>query len=77
MFDYGTQGNIQHYNQPTAPQYQFNNFPKTLPTVFFTGGEDYLGNSVFPVRHILTYSRPNRRCHFARIDSSSLCSQRT
>jgi hypothetical protein len=43
MFDYGTQGNMEHYNQPDAPQYQFSNFPKNLPVAFFTGGQDYLG----------------------------------
>jgi lysosomal acid lipase/cholesteryl ester hydrolase len=43
MFDYGKDGNMLHYNQPNPPQYELNNFPKRLPTAFFTGGQDYLG----------------------------------
>jgi pimeloyl-ACP methyl ester carboxylesterase len=44
MFDYGTQGNIQHYNQPTPPQYELTNFPTSLPVAIFNGGDDYLAD---------------------------------
>ncbi len=44
MFDYGTQGNMQHYNQPTPPQYVLQNFPTSLPVAVFMGGEDYLAD---------------------------------
>jgi pimeloyl-ACP methyl ester carboxylesterase len=44
MYDYGKQGNIQHYNQPQAPQYNLAEFPKTLPTALFCGGKDYLAD---------------------------------
>eukprot|EP01087_Luapelamoeba_hula_P010795 TRINITY_DN2876_c0_g1_i2.p1 TRINITY_DN2876_c0_g1~~TRINITY_DN2876_c0_g1_i2.p1 ORF type:complete len:316 (-),score=28.97 TRINITY_DN2876_c0_g1_i2:8-955(-) len=41
-FDYGTQGNIQHYGQPTPPQYDLGNI--TLPVALFTGTNDYLAD---------------------------------
>lgn len=44
MYDYGTQGNIQHYKQPTPPQYVLANLPTTLPIALFTGGNDYLAD---------------------------------
>jgi pimeloyl-ACP methyl ester carboxylesterase len=43
-FDYGTQGNMQHYNQPTAPAYEFQYFPANLPVALFAGGQDYLAD---------------------------------
>jgi pimeloyl-ACP methyl ester carboxylesterase len=44
MYDYGYDGNMQHYNQPTPPQYQLSQFPKNLPTALFTGSNDYLAD---------------------------------
>jgi len=46
MFDYGTKGNIQHYNQPTPPQYELSNFPTQdeMPMALFAGGNDYLAD---------------------------------
>jgi len=44
MFDYGKQGNIEHYNQPVPPQYNLELFPKTLNTALFAGGQDYLAD---------------------------------
>jgi len=44
MFDYGTEGNLQHYNQTTPPQYELEYFPSSLKTSLFTGGEDYLAD---------------------------------
>jgi len=43
-YDYGTAGNVQHYGQPTPPQYSFSNYPTTLPTVLVTGGVDGLAD---------------------------------
>jgi len=43
-FDYGTQGNIVHYNQPTPPQYEVSYFPTDLPLALFTGTHDYLAD---------------------------------
>jgi len=45
-FDYGAQGNIQKYGQPTPPPYKLSDFPANLPTVLFTGGIDGLADSV-------------------------------
>jgi pimeloyl-ACP methyl ester carboxylesterase len=46
MFDYGKTGNIEHYNQPTPPQYELSNFPTQaeMPMALFAGGEDYLAD---------------------------------
>jgi len=44
MYDYGTTGNMQHYNQPTPPHYHINKIPSTLPIALFTGGNDYLAD---------------------------------
>jgi len=44
MFDYGYAGNMQHYGQPTPPQYDLQKFPKFLPVAIFAGGEDYLAD---------------------------------
>jgi len=43
-YDYGTAGNLQHYGQPTPPQYSFSNYPTTLPTVLVAGGIDGLAD---------------------------------
>jgi len=52
-YDYGEEGNKKHYNSPTPPVYDFNNFPKALPVAFFCGGEDYLADPT-DVRYLLT-----------------------
>jgi len=43
-FDYGTQGNIARYGQPTPPPYNIANFPSELPLVLVTGGIDGLAD---------------------------------
>eukprot|EP01123_Difflugia_compressa_P008367 TRINITY_DN2477_c1_g1_i1.p1 TRINITY_DN2477_c1_g1~~TRINITY_DN2477_c1_g1_i1.p1 ORF type:complete len:396 (+),score=65.96 TRINITY_DN2477_c1_g1_i1:79-1266(+) len=43
-YDYGTQGNIQHYGQSTPPPYLISKFPSQLPVVFITGGIDGLAD---------------------------------
>jgi len=43
-YDYGTQGNMQHYNQPTPPAYNLKDFPTDLPVALFAGGTDYLAD---------------------------------
>jgi pimeloyl-ACP methyl ester carboxylesterase len=43
-YDYGSQGNIKHYNQPIPPQYELEYFPKNLPVALFTGSNDYLAD---------------------------------
>jgi len=43
-YDYGTQGNIAHYNQPTPPPYPLKNYPTSLPLVLVTGGIDGLAD---------------------------------
>lgn len=66
MYDYGTQGNVQHYGQPTPPQYVLANMPKTLPIALFTGGNDYLADptdvatliSDLPVPPVLHHNEP-------------------
>jgi hypothetical protein len=35
MYDYGTAGNMQHYNQPTPPQYDVKTIPSTVPIALF------------------------------------------
>jgi len=45
-YDYGTAGNMQHYNQPTPPQYELSNFPTNLPTVLYWGGNDGLADPI-------------------------------
>jgi len=44
MYDYGKKGNIQHYDQPDAPEYDLTQFPKELPVALFAGGQDYLAD---------------------------------
>lgn len=44
MFDYGTQGNLQHYNSTTPPVYNLQNVPSSLPIAVFTGGKDVLAD---------------------------------
>jgi len=43
--DWGYEGNMKHYNQPTPPAYNLSNFPSTLPYALFTGGNDYLADT--------------------------------
>jgi len=45
-YDYGKKGNIQHYDQPTPPEYDLTKFPTQteLPMALFAGGEDYLAD---------------------------------
>jgi len=43
-YDYGTQGNLQHYNQATPPAYNLKEFPADLPVALFAGGSDYLAD---------------------------------
>jgi hypothetical protein len=35
MYDYGEQGNMQHYNQSTPPQYDLTTIPQSLPIALF------------------------------------------
>jgi len=44
MFNYGSQGNMQHYNQSTPPIYDLSKFPTSLPVAIFMGGEDFLAD---------------------------------
>jgi len=44
MYDYGTEGNIEHYGQPTPPEYNLSTYPTDLPTILFCGGEDGLAD---------------------------------
>jgi len=45
-YDYGKEGNIQHYDQPTPPEYDLTKFPtmEQLPMALFAGGQDYLAD---------------------------------
>eukprot|EP01116_Phalansterium_solitarium_P013435 TRINITY_DN30799_c0_g1_i1.p1 TRINITY_DN30799_c0_g1~~TRINITY_DN30799_c0_g1_i1.p1 ORF type:complete len:385 (-),score=120.36 TRINITY_DN30799_c0_g1_i1:136-1290(-) len=43
-FDYGREGNMEHYGQPTPPAYDLTKFPTNLPVALFTGGHDYLAD---------------------------------
>jgi len=43
-YDYGKQGNMEHYNQPTPPPYKIADFPPQLPLVLVTGGIDGLAD---------------------------------
>jgi len=71
-FDYGTAGNLIHYNQTTPPQYSLGNLPKTLPIALFTGGNDYLADPIdvarliseLPVPPVLHHNEPT----FAHVD---------
>jgi pimeloyl-ACP methyl ester carboxylesterase len=42
MYDFGSQGNLQHYGQPTPPPYPLANI--TVPLALFAGQEDDLGD---------------------------------
>jgi pimeloyl-ACP methyl ester carboxylesterase len=42
MYDYGKEGNMEHYHQPTAPVFNISNI--ATPTALFSGGEDWLGD---------------------------------
>ncbi|AWP18228.1 Lipase isoform 3 [Scophthalmus maximus] len=41
-FDFGASGNMRHYNQSTAPEYQVQNMK--VPTALFSGGQDTLAD---------------------------------
>jgi len=43
-YDYGYQGNMRQYGQPTPPEYKLQNFPKNLPVALFTGSNDVLAD---------------------------------
>jgi len=66
-FDFGTDGNWQHYNQSTPPQYDIGALPKSLPIAFFTGGNDYLADptdvqylrSHLPVPPVFEHNEPD------------------
>lgn len=65
-FDFGKEGNMKHYGQPTPPQYDLGNFPETLPFALFTGGNDYLADPAdvatlvasLPSQSVLTHFEP-------------------
>jgi len=44
MFNFGEQGNMQHYNQSTPPLYDIGKMPTGLPVAIFSGGRDYLAD---------------------------------
>lgn len=44
MFDYGSNGNMQHYGQRFPPQFNLTNWPSSLPVALFAGSKDYLGD---------------------------------
>ena len=44
MYDWGYAGNMRHYNQPTAPLYNFTNYPISVPLAMFTGDMDELAD---------------------------------
>jgi lysosomal acid lipase/cholesteryl ester hydrolase len=43
-FDYGKQGNIDHYGQPDAPVYDLKKWPSSLPVALFCGALDWLAD---------------------------------
>jgi len=43
--DWGTQGNLQRYNQ-TTPPYLLSRMPPTFPVALFSGGADYLADPI-------------------------------
>jgi len=69
-FDYGTQGNIDHYGQPTPPPYDLSKFPAQLPLVLFTGGKDALADPADVA--ILTRQLPTPPTVFYRDDYGHL-----
>lgn len=46
MFDFGTKGNLVHYNQSTPPAYDLNTWKQTFPVYLFTGGADVLADPI-------------------------------
>jgi len=44
MYDYGAEGNMQHYNQSTPPQYNLAQIPASIPIAFFSGTLDALAD---------------------------------
>jgi len=52
-YDYGTAGNMEHYNSTTPPQYHPENLNPKLPVAIFYGGEDDLSD-VKDVERLMT-----------------------
>jgi len=44
MYDYGRDGNIKRYGQPTPPVYDVTKIPDSVPISLFTGGNDILAD---------------------------------
>ena len=44
MYDYGIQGNLNHYNSTKPPQYSLSVIPKSLPISLFYGNKDILAD---------------------------------
>jgi len=44
MYDYGPQGNMQHYGQPEPPNYNISAIPPNFPIALVSGGNDYLAD---------------------------------
>jgi len=42
--DWGREGDMKRYNQPTPPPYKLSSIPASLPIALFTGGQDYLAD---------------------------------
>jgi dienelactone hydrolase len=42
MYDFGEDGNVAHYGQPTPPAYNLNNIK--MPVSLFVGGADALAD---------------------------------
>jgi pimeloyl-ACP methyl ester carboxylesterase len=50
QYDYGWNGNIEHYNQPTPPEYNIGDMK--VPTAIFTGDLDWLATPVDVDQHL-------------------------
>jgi len=46
MYDYGSSGNMEHYNQTTPPIYNISLIPKTIPIALFSGTQDRLADPI-------------------------------
>eukprot|EP01121_Diplochlamys_sp_Union-15-3_P012373 TRINITY_DN369_c0_g1_i2.p1 TRINITY_DN369_c0_g1~~TRINITY_DN369_c0_g1_i2.p1 ORF type:complete len:129 (+),score=23.16 TRINITY_DN369_c0_g1_i2:56-388(+) len=46
MYDYGTEGNMLHYNQSTPPEYVLDVIPKSFSIALFYGDADELADPV-------------------------------
>jgi len=44
MYDYGQEGNLQHYNQTTPPAYDVTQIPDSIPIALYSGGNDVLAD---------------------------------